>query len=254
MIRVLVLAALLVLAACARPAANQPAADDGPDVLGSWELAAAWTGGRSLSWPEGARATLELDERQVSGTSFCNRYAGDYRLDGYAITIGTLGGTEMACDREVMDAERAFLTALAAVENITRDDDALVLSSPDVSLTFTRQGAAPDRELTGTTWTLDTLVDGEVASSVLGAAMLQLAPDGTATGGTGCRGFLGTWQVVGDVLSLDLTRDDVGCPADLGRQDGHVLAVLDSAPQFAIDGDRLTLTAPDARALAYRAG
>jgi heat shock protein HslJ len=237
--RVLLLA-LLALAGCGGVAA-------GPDVLGEWELVSG------LPHPPGVTATLVVDDAQLTGISFCNHYAGGYTLDGEALTVDGLGGTDMACDPTVMAAETAFLTALGGADRMARDGDDLVLTGPDVSLRFSRQAPVPDRELAGTTWTLDTLVDGEVASSVLGSPPPSLAPDGTATGSTGCKGFLGTWQVAGDVLTLDVTRDGVGCPGDLGRQDEHVLAVLDAAPRFAIDGDRLTLTAPDGRGLGYRA-
>jgi heat shock protein HslJ len=101
---------------------------------------------------------------------------------------------------------------------------------------------------------LDTLVDGEVASSVLGEATLHLAEDGTATGSTGCRAWTGTWQSAGDVLAFpSLTNEDVACPPDLADQDAHVLDVLGNGPQVAITGDRLTLTAGDGRGLSYRA-
>jgi heat shock protein HslJ len=237
--RALLVLALLTLAGCGGAAA-------GPDVLGDWVLVSG------VPQPVGVPATLVVEEAQVSGTSFCNHYSGSYTLDGEALAIDGLGGTDMGCDPDVMAAETAYLTALGTADRMARDGDELVLTGPDGSLRFSRQAPVPDRELAGTTWTLDTLVDGEVASSVLGEAVLELADDGTATGSTGCRGFLGTWQVAGDVLTLDVARDDIGCPGDVGRQDEHVLAVLDAAPHVAIDGDRLTLTAPDGRALVYR--
>ncbi|NYJ04740.1 META domain-containing protein [Petropleomorpha daqingensis] len=240
MTRVL-LVALLALAGCGGGAAA------GPDVLGEWVLVSG------VPQPSGVPATLVVEDAQLRGISFCNHYAGSYTLDGDVLAVSGLGGSDMGCEPAVMAAETAFLTALGRADRVTRDGADLVLSGPEGSLRFARQAPVPDRELAGTTWTLDTLVDGEVALSVLGSPTLELAPDGTATGSTGCRGFVGTWSVAGDVLTLDVTRDDIGCPADLGRQDEHVLAVLDAAPTSAIDGDRLTLTAPDARELVYRA-
>jgi heat shock protein HslJ len=241
MARVLVVVALLTVAACA----GSPAGTS-PDVLGEWVLVSG------VSQPPGVAATLVVEDAQVRGVSFCNSYSGSYTLDGDVLAVEGLGGTDMGCAPDVLAAETAFLTALGSADRMTRDGADLVVTGPDGSLRFSRQEPVPDRELASTTWTLDTLVDGEVASSVLGSATLSLAPDGTATGSTGCRGFVGTWQVAGDVLTLDVTRDDIGCPADLGRQDEHVLAVLDAGPRYAIDGDRLTLTAADDRGLVYR--
>ena len=241
MVRVLVLVALLTVAACA----GSPAGAS-PDVVGEWVLVSG------VSQPPGVAATLVVEDAQLGGISFCNHYSGGYSLDGDVLAITGLGGTDMGCDPDVLAAETTFLTALGSADRMARDGADLVVTGADGSLRFARQAPVPDREPAGTAWTLDTLVDGEVASSVLGSPTLELAPDGTASGWTGCRGFLGTWQVAGDVLTLDVTRDDIGCPADLGRQDEQVLAVLDAAPMFAIDGDRLTLTAPDGRALVYR--
>ncbi|WP_448626902.1 META domain-containing protein [Geodermatophilus sp. URMC 64] len=249
MVRVLVLVALLAVAGCARTSAGSS-----PDVLGSWQFVAGSSGGAALPQPTGASATLVFEDTRLRGISFCNHYAGGYTLDGDALTIDGLGGTEMGCDPHVMAAETAFLTALGAADRAAREGDELVLTGADLALRFTRQAPVPDRELVGTSWTLDTLVEGEVASSVLGEATLRLAEDGTATGSTGCRGVLGTWQIAGAVLTLDVTRDDIGCPGDVGRQDEHVLAVLDNGPRVAIDGDRLTLTAADGNGLIYRAG
>jgi len=238
----LLLVALLALTGCGGGAAA------GPDVLGDWVLVSG------VPHPPGTTATLLVEDAQLRGTSFCNHYSGGYTLDGDVLAVDGLGGTEMGCAPDVLAAETAFLTALRSADRMARDGADLVVAGPDGSLRFARQEPVPDRELAGTTWTLDTLVDGEVASSVLGFPTLAPADDGTATGATGCRGFVGTWSVAGDVLTLDVARDDIGCPDDLGRQDGHVLAVLDSAPRFDIDGDRLTLTAPDGRALGWRAG
>ena len=236
MLRIAVVA-LLALAACGGQAGG------GPDPRGAWELVS-----------DDGTATLVLEDGQLSGRSFCNSYSGSYRLDDDALSVAGLGGTEMGCEPQVMAAETAFLSALAAADRVSLDGEELVLTGADVTLRFREQPPVEDRALAGTRWVLDTLVDGEVASSVLGEGTLRLADDGTASGSTGCRPFLGTWQVSGDALSLVLTRDDVGCPADLGRQDEHVLAVLDAGPRATVDGERLTLTAPDGRGLSYRAG
>jgi heat shock protein HslJ len=215
-------------------------------VVGDWVLVSG------VSQPPGVAATLVVEDAQLSGISFCNHYSGSYAVDGDVLAIDGLGGTDMGCDPDVLAAETTFLTALGSADRMTRDGADLVVTGPDGSLRFAPQAPVPDRELAGTAWTLDTLVDGEVASSVLGSPTLELAPDGTVTGSTGCRGFVGTWEVAGDVLTLDVTRDAIGCPEDLGGQDEQVLAVLDAAPHFAIDGDRLTLTAHGGRALVYR--
>ncbi|MGY1617716.1 META domain-containing protein [Geodermatophilus sp. SYSU D00691] len=249
---VLLVTGLLVLAACGGSAGSPR-----PDVLGSWELVSGSAGGAPLPRPAGVVATLVFGDGELSGRSFCNHFSGTYRLDDGALTVEGLGGTEMGCDPDVMAAETAFVSALGSVDRAALEGSELVLTGTGVALRFREPAPVPDREPAGTTWVLDTLVDGRSASSTVSTAepgTLLLAPDGSLTGSTGCKPFRGTWSADGDVLTLVVDRDDVGCPEGLGRQDEHVLAVLDSGPTAAVDGDRLTLTAPDGRALGYRAG
>ncbi len=58
------------------------------------------------------KITLKFENGQVNGSSGCNLYFADYTLDGEKVTLGTLGGTEMACEDEIAQREAAFLTAL----------------------------------------------------------------------------------------------------------------------------------------------
>lgn len=250
MARLLLLTALVVLAAC-----GSPAAAGRPDVQGSWRLVSGEAGGVPLAQPPGATATLVVEEDRLGGSAFCNTYSAGYRLDGAALSLTDLGSTEMGCAPPLMAAETAFLTALAAVDRMALDGAELVLAGGDATLRFAREAPEPDRALVGTRWVLDTLVDGGTASSVQGEPLLELADDGTARGSTGCRGWTGPWQRGGQVPALGPpTVEDVACPPGLARQDEQVTAVLAAGPAVAVDGDRLTLTAPDGRALGYRAG
>jgi heat shock protein HslJ len=248
--RLLLLALLAVLGGCAAPAD----AADPPEVSGSWVLVAGEAAGARLPQPAGATATLVFEADRLSGRAFCNSFSADYRLAGDALRVTALGSTEMGCAGPVMAAESAFLTALGAVDRVVRDGDELVLTGGDGTLRFTRQVPEPDRPLVGTRWVLDTLADPETASSVLGEAVLELAPDGTATGSTGCRAWTGGWQQEGSTLMVRPVAEEVPCAPDLTRQDDQVLAVLAAAPAATVEGARLTVTAPDGRGLSYRAG
>ena len=65
-------------------------------------------------------------ETQVVGRSACNRYFGEYRLDGERLTVSQLAGTKMACSDESMRTEYQFLDALSKVNSFTaaRDEGA----------------------------------------------------------------------------------------------------------------------------------
>ncbi|MGY2129875.1 META domain-containing protein [Blastococcus sp. SYSU DS0617] len=248
---VLLLPGVLALAACGPDAVAGGAA---ADVEGEWQLTGGTAGGTELPAPPGPRATLELAGDEARGTAFCNRWFATVRLEGDALSLEGIGRTEMGCEPEVMAAESAYVAALAAVDTRTVDGDELVLTGDDVELRFRPVPAVPDSPLVGTSWVLESLVDGETASSVLGEPLLELAPDGTATGTTGCTAWASTWRRSGDVLALD-PLPGIGCDADapLAAQDGHVTAVLEAGPGVAVDGDRLILTADDGRGLVYRA-
>lgn len=58
---------------------------------------------------------IQFQDGQVAGSSGCNRFFADYQLDGEKITLGVVGGTEMACEEDAMLREGAFLSALAQV-------------------------------------------------------------------------------------------------------------------------------------------
>lgn len=250
---VLLLLGVLTLAACGSDTAADAAAGD---VEGEWLFTGGAADGTELPRPPGTRATLEVVGDEARGTAFCNQWFATLRLDGAALSLGEIGRTEMGCEPEVMAAESAYLAALAAVGTAAVDGEELVLTGDGVELRFAPVPAVPDSPLEGTRWVLESLVAGDTASSVQGEPLLELAPDGTATGTTGCTGWTSPWQQRDDVLAVDPLLTGTGCDADapLVAQDEHVTAVLGARPAVAVDGDRLTLTAPDGRGLVYRAG
>ena len=225
-----------------------------PDVTGEWELLEFSRDGTVLPEPVGGRATLTLADGELSGTSFCNSYSGTYRLDGEDLAVSGLGGTEMGCAPELMEAETAYLAALAAVEQAATADGHLVLSGGDAELTYRPIPEVPPSDLTGTGWVLEPLLDGDVASSPAGdRAVLELADGGTLTASTGCREMTARWSVDGDVVRVtDARTADATCDPDVAPQDEHVTAVLSRDFQVAVSGDSLTLTGAGGLGLVYR--
>lgn len=245
----LLLAGCLLAAGCGGSATGTV-----PDPTGEWELVQLWRGSTVEPEPVGGRATLEVGDGTVSGTAYCNRYSGTFRLDRDALVVEGLGSTEMGCEPELMTAEAAYLEALGGVERLGSSDGYLVLTGPDVELRFRPVTPVPTSELTGTRWVLETLLDGEVASSTTGgAAELELADDGTFTGSTGCRGISGSWSLDGDVVRVTgFTADPTGCAVDVAAQDGQVADVLADAFQVTVSGDSLTVTGGNGLGLVYR--
>jgi heat shock protein HslJ len=73
---------------------------------------------------------------EISGTSACNQYGGQFILDGSEISIGDLYSTMMMCTPEVMAVEIPYTAALSAVDTVVMDGDELVMTGPGIELRF----------------------------------------------------------------------------------------------------------------------
>jgi len=91
-----------------------------------------------LELPDDAPVTLNVEGSQVSGRSGCNQYFGEFTLVDGRVTLGGLGGTEMACEEPIMALEAAYLGGLAKVGAARMDGETLVLTGPAVELRFKR--------------------------------------------------------------------------------------------------------------------
>lgn len=231
-------AAVLVLAAC-----DLMSSVTESDLDGSWRLTGGVHGGDPIPLIDDAPITMTVDGSEIGGRSACNHYGGQLAVDGRSISLGAMTMTEMGCDGPIMESEAAYIAALADVERFDRSGEALTFTGEGVELTYDLVPPTPDAALVGTTWTLDSLVQGDAVSSTMGEpAILELREDGTLSGTTGCRTFQGRYERSDDAVSVtELINDDRACP-DLVRQDEHVLAVIDDGFSLAIDGNRLTLT------------
>jgi heat shock protein HslJ len=245
---------LLAVAGCAQP--NPTTAPSGGDPQGSWQLVEGTVNGQPVPILDDYRITLTLEGSRIGGTSACNSYGGVLVMEGGRLRIEDLAQTAMACqDEAAMTAEGIYMSGLAAAESIGLDGDQLLVQGPGVELRFDELAPPPTAELVDTVWILDTLVMGDVASSVAGEpATLELRSDGTIQGGTGCRQFSGTWVEEGDeIVTPRLESTDQGCPPELQDADSHVLGVIGDGFRATVDGDRLTLTDAGGDGLVYRA-
>jgi heat shock protein HslJ len=226
---------------------------------GSWELV-------SGTGPEGEIEILEShpitlvfeDDARIGGTAACNSYGASARIEDDRFELHELAQTEMACEPPaVMAAEAAYLQALQRAQLIREEGERLVLSGPDVELTFEPLAPVSSEALVGTAWELDTVMEGETASTP-GApgATLLLDSDGGFEGHTGCRGFTGGYELRGDevrVTRLAMRGDVDECSAAAVEQDRLVAAIVGDGFRAEVDGDRLTLSSAGEEGLVYRA-
>ena len=116
----------------------------------------------------------------------------------------------------------------------------------------------PDKPLLGTRWTVDTLLQGDSASSVpVGDrpdAYIVIEDQGgtlRASGHTGCNQFGGPVEVGADELTFgEIVMTKMACAGAGDTLERAVLAMF-SAPTvtYEIEAQRLTLRAPDGNGL-----
>lgn len=188
--------------------------------------------------------TINFEGDQVSGTAACNGYGGTFVLSGSEISISGLGMTEMACfPEETMRAEAMFGGAIPRIDTVELHSG-LRLTGPGIELVFEALEPVPDAELTGVVWVLDGLIVGDAVSTPAPdtRATIELSPDGTASGDTGCRPFSGTYIISGaEVIMTELAADGHECEPSLADQDNLFFSVVGDGFRVEIEGNRLTM-------------
>ncbi|MFA9444224.1 META domain-containing protein [Egicoccus sp. AB-alg6-2] len=252
MTRLLLAVLLLTLGGCSDPP-PAPSTADRDELTGStWLLTEGEGPAGSVLVADGARVTLRFDEAsdQLGGVSGCNHYGAEVALDGDAIEVGGLGGTEMACEQPLMEVERRYLDALAGVDTVTVEGDVLTLTGPDARLLYDREPDAPTEALLGTTWRLESVVHGEgdaaAVSQAGDPAELRLG-QGTLELQTSCVRVAAEWVEQGAEFritssSYEYADEDAVCLHDDPEQQ-RILEVFDGAFTAEVDGDLLTLHA-----------
>jgi heat shock protein HslJ len=140
--RIAALAALFVFAACGGASVTTTPSEP-PSVVdpnGEWQLIEGSVDGQTLTLPPDVPVTLVVEGSGVSGRSGCNQYFGEFTLVDGRVTLGGLGGTEMACEEPIMALEAAYLGGLAKIDSARMDGETLVLTGPAVELRFERAG------------------------------------------------------------------------------------------------------------------
>lgn len=80
--------------------------------------------------------TIEFNDstKTVSGFSGCNRFSGNYKIDGNSISFGPLASTKMACMDYVNKIEMNMLEALSKANTITLESQIITLSNGENKL------------------------------------------------------------------------------------------------------------------------
>jgi heat shock protein HslJ len=228
-----------------------------------WSVDSLTVGGKRTAAP--AAAHVEIDPKgKVTGNLGCNHFTADVRIDGETVTVGRGTTTEMGCEKDLQQFEKAMGHALtgklkAAVTGKGNGDstaEALTLTTQrGDSISFTAQSPAP---LTGTAWQVTSLVSGTVATSLPtgteGKGRITFGKDGSVEGSLGCNSFRGRATVAGSTITFGpLTSTRKMCPGPEMELERAMLGVLEGKTAYEIKHRALTLTAQSGKGLAASA-
>jgi heat shock protein HslJ len=183
------------------------------------------------------------DDRLIADAG-CNSMQGSVRVDGGRIEVSDLASTGMGCEQQVMEQDAWLSRILSSKPSWKLDRDTLTISSPTTEIVLKdRKVVEPDLPLQGPKWTVDTIIDGEVASSTPANASAWLMFDKDAVQvSAGCNSGSGTYSVSGNTLRInDVATTRMACEPDVMSLENAVLAVLRGDLTYSIDADMLTL-------------
>ncbi|MFD7321499.1 META domain-containing protein [Streptomyces sp. NPDC059875] len=257
-----VLASLVVLSACGtEKAGSEPGAGAvAPDVPVAgvhWAFDTVTVAGKETRAPDGAHVEITADG-QASGNSGCNGFGAEVSVQGDTVTVKQGQGTEMACPGERGAFEAVLQKAFSGTLKAKLDGDRLTLTSPDgknvVALT-----SEPPAPLNGTTWSIDSLLSGETATSLPkgseGKAHLVIAKDGKVSGNLGCNRFTATAKVTADTLTVTgpVATTRMICSGPQMELETKLYELLDGPLSYELRHRTLTLTGTDGEGFAATA-
>lgn len=197
---------------------------------------------------DGTRVRLTFDDGRLSASAGCNIIGGTLTIDGDRLVFSGASMTEMACPEPRMGQDQWLIDFLGSSPTFVLDGSNLTLTSGTTVVTLLdREVAEPDQPLVGPTWSLTTIVNGDVASSVQPgvSASFIFADDGTFSFHDGCNSGGGEYVVDGDQMSFgEVITTKMACAGAAGQVEQAVLAVINfnGTVAFAIDAGSLSFT------------
>jgi len=250
----LALATAVALATCG----GDDAGDEGVDTAGSvvgqpgdvqiervdgkWLVDELTVDGERIELDPLRPVTLTINADMISGTAGCNQYAGVIDVSTGAghgsFVVSDLSWTEMACEPPVTEIERAFLSALQAVDSYEAADGLYVAEAgggTNFHLTRADRLASPNTtEQTVSTPATEGLArSGGLDGPVMYAAQVEGEQAQMAAE------IIGTLELDGDCLytAFEGNRYPVLWPYGTTWAEDTSSVVLPDGTEFAIDGD-----------------
>lgn len=244
------------------PGATSPGAGVASEQLDGRTFTSTEVTGHELV--EGTTVTLTFEDGRLGANAGCNTSSSAYRIEDGVLRLDGEGMTTlMGCPPELESQDQWLAAFLRDGPEVALRAEVLTLTSAgggDVSMDLT-EGSAGSAALVGTTWMLQSVIDGGTATSVAAGVeppTLTIGEDGMAELFAGCnRGgaAVGTTTTEqGEALTFGPIRlTKMACGDDALAIEATVLSVLESDPAFTITADQaLTLTAADGTGLEFR--
>jgi len=232
---------LLVLSACSSDSAASDAAG------GDWILQSLVLDGDIVLPLPDRPLELRVDGDQLGGDAGCNSMGGTAVFDDDgSVAITELFWTAMACaDASLMEFEAQYSRAFTTFDSWSVMDEQLTMQGPDAQAVYVPKVAPPDLPITGTTWTLDTFLDADVAMNSAGMADVQVV-----FSDAGVRVDAPCWTIAGSAtiepggegnLTTDFTSADPDFTCDDRRFFDDMVDRLSRTGDYRIEENRLTL-------------
>lgn len=247
-----VLAAVLLAAGCA-DAPDQtgagpggdpaPPAGDAGELRGRTFTATVITErGAPRALAENTRVQLRFtDDDRLVANAGCNTMSGAVTVDSGTLDARDLSITEMGCDPPRHEQDQFLSAFLTGGPSWQLDDETLVLSSADTEVVLMQEKALP---LLGTTWRVDTLVQGDTAGSTpagVEATFVFGPAEVTITGLCNLGGA--KYQGSGSTMTFDIgAMTLMACSPEIMTVENAAIAVLDGETTYKIDTNTLTIT------------
>lgn len=202
--------------------------------------------------PGGGPLTLDFTEQdRVSVHAGCNRGSADVDFTDGTMTTGPIAMTLMACPGESSGADAWVTEFLQQLPSWQLDGENLELRNDTATITLTdRKVLDPDRPITGTAWTVTSLLSPDAVSTSAAlersAPQLTIGDDGAVTGNAGCNRITGQADVHSDTIVFGpLATTRMACPEDVAEVERAVLHVMNGEVRVSVDSDTMRLSKED---------
>ena len=243
---------------CAGMAPGAPPSGSPPSIVGRTFVSTAVTeGGAPRPLVPGTRITLSVTDGLLQASAGCNHLSAPVEVRRHRLVVGELASTDMGCARERHEQDEWLAGILAADPSYVLRGTRLLLTSGATEIRMAEAPATgPDRPLVGTEWHLESLLEGDTASSLPPGtgATVSFTESSISVRVVDCN--QGTGDVVIAELAVkigSLAMTERACLPDPSAVEHAVVTVLRGVVGYVIDGDTLTLRQPAGPGLVLRA-